>query len=361
MNRSAMSRRGFLGLGAGSLLGLAGCGVAGIGSGSGDTSLTMFHWAGDQATVPVRVGDEYAAAHGVKISYIEGTNAETFPKLVSSVQIDAGDPLLNLGFFNAQSFATGENSDLWLAVPDSVENLANVLPDYRIVSGHGAFMVMDAMGLIYNTEAFPTPPASWMQLFDSKYQGKVTTWDAPAFGLNGLPVIARIQGGDEGDFTLGMDEYAKAARRGQFSGFVASNDQLRKQLKAGEVVLAPGFQGVAQSWMDAGDPIGFAVPEEGVMAFPEGFQIIKGSTEGQVDAAAGLMDEIFDPANVSAYCAATATIPLVDGATLDKKYADLKSFQLETVTSSIQLDWATLVAATEDATTVWNDEVKSRM
>ncbi|MDR6320221.1 ABC transporter substrate-binding protein [Actinoplanes couchii] len=365
MNGRRVSRRNFLGLtaGIGTAIGLSACSAPGGGSGdgAGQTSLTMFHWAGAQGEVPKKIGDAYAAANNIKISYIEGTNADTFPKLVSSVQINAQNPLLNLGFFNGQSFANGETTNLWLPVPDSVANVAKVLPDYRIASGHGAYMVMDAMGLIYNKEAFPTPPTSWAQLFDAKYKGKVTTWDAPAFGVNALPVIAKLNGGSESNLQPGIDVFAAAAKAGQFNGFISSLDQLRQQLIAGEVVIAPGFQGVAEPWIKAGDPIGFAVPTEGVMAFPEGFQIVNGSTEAQVTASAALMNQMFDPGNVSAYCAATGTIPLVEGATLGADYADRPSFQLSTVEAAIKLDYPALVAATEAATKSWNDQVKANI
>lgn len=362
MSAHAIPRRGFLGLGAatGAAALLSACGAPG-GSSGGRTSLTMFHWAGAQGEVPRRVGDEYAAANDIDISYIEGTNADTFPRLVSSVQVSPDNPLLNLGFFNAQSFATGANSDLWLPVPESVTNTELVFEDYRVEDRLGAYMVMDAMGLIYSTEAFPEPPAGWMQLFDPEYAGKVTTWDAPAFGVNALPVISLLNGGSETDFGPGIDVFARAARDGQFNGFISSLDQLRQQLISGEVVLAPGFQGVAEPWIRDGDPIGFAIPEEGVMAFPEGFQIVAGSSDDQVRAAAGLMNEIFTPDNVSAYCEATGTIPLVEGAALGESYADRPGFQLETVEAAIQIDWSGLVASTEDATTAWNDEVKANI
>lgn len=363
MTGRAVSRRNFLGLiaAASTAAGLSACGAPGGSGSNGRTSLTMFHWAGAQGTVPKKVADAYAAANNVRISYLEGTNAETFPKLVSSVQIDATKPLLNLGFFNAQSFATGANNNLWLPVPDSVANVGKVLTKYRTADKLGAYLVMDAMGLVYSKKAFPTPPTSWEQLFDARYKGKVTTWDAPAFGVNGLPVIAKLNGGSETNLQPGIDLFAKAAAAGQFTGFISSVDQLRQQLNSGEVVIAPGFQGVAEPWIQAGDEIGFAVPTEGVMAFPEGFQIVKGSTDAQVTAAEALMNEMFSPENVSAYCAATGTIPLVDGATLGDAYRDRPSFQLETVEAAIQLDWKALVAGSEAATTAWNEQVKANI
>jgi putative spermidine/putrescine transport system substrate-binding protein len=363
MNNS-LTRRGFLrvtGL-AGTAAALAACGTPGSSAQSGGgTEITMFHWAGAQGEVPEKVGKAFAAANKVTVKYIEGTNADTFPKLVSSVQINAKKPLVNLGFFNAQSFAQGDTENLWLPVPDSVSAVDQVLPKYQVANRQGAFLVMDAMGLVYNKNAFPTPPTSWMDLFAAANRGKVTTWDAPAFGVNALPVIAKLNGGSESNLTPGIDVFADAAKAGQFRGFIASLDALRQQLNSGEVVIAPGFQGVAEPWIQAGDPIGFAVPSEGVMAFPEGFQIVKGSSDAQVDASAKLMDEMFSPANVSAYCNATGTLPLVKGATLDAKYADRPSFQLSIVEAAIQLDWAALVGSIPDATKAWNDQVKANI
>lgn len=364
MTTYPMSRRGFLrvaGVSAGAAAVLAACGTPERGSVSGGADITMFHWAGAQGTVPVRIGDAYAKAKGVKVNYIEGTNADTFPKLVSSVQINRSKPLLNLGFFNAQSFAQGNTQDLWLPVPASVTAVSGVLPKYQIADRKGAYLVMDAMGLVYNKNAFPTPPTSWMDLFAAAYRGKVTTWDAPAFSVNALPVIAKLNGGSESNLQPGIDVFAQAAKAKQFRGFISSVDQLRQQLNSGEVVIAPGFQGVAEPWIQAGDPIGFAVPNEGVMAFPEGFQIIKGSTDAQVSAAADLMNELFSPDNVSAYCNATGTLPLVQGAALDSRYSNRPSFQLSTVEQAIQLDWAQLANSVTAATKSWNDQVKANL
>jgi putative spermidine/putrescine transport system substrate-binding protein len=340
---------------------LSACGTPG-GSSGGRTELTMFEWAGAQGQVPKEVAQAFAKKNDVTIRYIEGTNADTFPKLVSSVQINPDKPLLNLGFFNAQSFAQGAGQKLWAPVSSSaVPNLAKVLPQYRQADGLGAYMIMDAMGILYNTKAFPTPPTSWTDLFDSRYRGKVTTWDAPSFSVNAVPVINKIEGGAENDLSKGIAAFSAAAKKGQFAGLIASIDQLRQQLVSGQVVIAPGFQGVAQPWIDAGDPIGFAVPSQGVMAFPEGFQLVKGSSDAQLKAAEQLMNEIIAPDAVSRYSAATATIPLIEGATLPARFRDKPSFQLKTVQEAIQLDWSALVGDVQKATDQWNRDVKAHL
>jgi putative spermidine/putrescine transport system substrate-binding protein len=360
------ARREFFGLGAaalgGSLL-IAACGSSGS-AGSGSTnnvSLTMFIWAQAQALEPRKVVAGFEQVNpGDKVSFIEGTNATTFPQLVASVQVNPNKPLLNLGFFNAQSFAQGES--MWSPVTTAeIPNLANVLPKYSNSSGLGAYMCMDALGLVYNKKVVPTPPTSWMDLFSPAYKGKVSVWDAPAFSTNALPVIAVLNGGSASNLDPGIKLYSQAAKNGQFLDLLTSLSQLQQQLNTGQTALTPGFQGIVEPWLEANANLGFVVPKEGVMAMPEGLQVVKGSSSAQIDVARKIMNAMFDPAAVSGYCADTATIPLVTGAQVPAKFRDRPSFQLSTVQSAIQIDWSGVAAVTDKYTTIWNNQVKANL
>ncbi|GHH71916.1 ABC transporter substrate-binding protein [Streptosporangium violaceochromogenes] len=365
---AVLSRRGLLRLagvaGAGVAgLAVAGCGASGSGGGAGGAKLTMFVWAAGQDRVPREVVAELAKTRSdLSVEFIVGTNAETYPKLVASTQIDPSRPLLNLGFFNPDAFAKGAKAGLWERVDETtVPNVAKVLPAYRTANGLGAYMVMDAMGILYNTKAFPKPPTSWRDLLDPKYRGKVAVWDAPSFALNGLTLLSKLSGGSEADMDPGLRLFAEAARAKHFRALYKSLDEQRKMLASGDIVLTLGFQGTARPWIDAGDPIGFAAPKEGVLAFPEGFQLVKGSGPEQLAAARAVMNAMFDPAAVARYAAGTGTIPLVQGAALDPKYASIPTYQLSTVESAIQLDWGALADATTKYTDAWNREVKAHL
>jgi putative spermidine/putrescine transport system substrate-binding protein len=361
---AGLARRDLLrlgGLAAGGSLLLAACGSNGGGGAGGQVALTMFIWSGDQATEPrAAVASFQKANPDVSVTFIEGTNATTFPQLVASVQADPNKPLLNLGFFNAQSFAQG--ASIWSQVTKAeVPNVAGILPQYQVSSGLGAYMVMDAMGIVYNKKLVKSEPTSWMDLFDSAYKGKVTTWDAPEFSVNALPVISIINGGSSSNLDPGIKVFSQAAKNGQFADLISSLSELQQQLTTGQVALAPGFQGVVEPWLESNPDLGFAVPKEGVMALPEGFQIVKGSTTAQVTAARKIMNQMLSPSVVSAYCAATATIPLVSGVELPAKFRDRPSFQLATVQKAIQLDWSALASVTQKYTTIWDDQVKGNL
>jgi putative spermidine/putrescine transport system substrate-binding protein len=361
---AGLARRDFLRLGGlavgGSVL-VAACASSGGSGSGGNVSLTMFIWSGDQATEPRKAVASFQKANpDVSVSFIEGTNGTTFPQLVASVQADPNKPLLNLGFFNAQSFAQG--ADIWSPITTAeVPNMANVLSQYKVSSGLGAYMVMDAMGIVYNKKLVKSEPTSWMDLFDSAYKGKVTTWDAPEFSVNALPVISILNGGSSSNLDPGIKIFSEAAKNGQFLNLITSLSQQEQELTTGQVALTPGFQGVVEPWLESNPDLGFAVPKEGVMALPEGFQIVKGSTGAQLTAARKIMNTMLSPSVVSAYCAATATIPLISGVELPAKFSDRPSFQLSTVQNAIQLDWDALASVTQKYTTIWDDEVKANL
>lgn len=353
-----MSGAGALGVGAAAFL--AACGRGSVNTDNGPVSVTAAYWPLSQAIVPKAVISDYLQSHpGVTIDAIEATNADTFPKLVSSVQLNPNSPLANIGMFNGQSLAQGIEKKLWqIPDPAAVPNLAKVFATHRRADGLAGDVVMDAMGLAYNTKALSTPPTSWYDLLDPKYRGKIVVGDAPAFSTNGVAVLNKLEGGTEDDLSKGLALFSEAAKSGQFLAYTTSNAQLRQMLQSGDAVIASGSQGLFVPWIEDGDPIDFVAPKEGLQAFPESFQLVAGSSDRQLAVVQDLMNLFYDPVNVSAYSAATAVIPLVEGAAVPDKYRDRHTFSLDAIESSITLDYGKLATASTAATTIWNRDVK---
>ncbi|SFU15598.1 extracellular solute-binding protein [Mesorhizobium sp. YR577] len=349
------------------LAGAAGLGLAAILPGrafaQGSTSVTQFIWTGAQEPVPRRIASEYMAANaGAKIEIISGTNGATYPKLAASRDIDPDAPLLNLGFFNLDATERGKLVDMWLPIdPATVPNVAGILPKYRQSGDLGAFFCMDAGGLVYNTSHFGTSaPDSWETLFDPALKGKVALFDGLWPG-NGLVVLAKLHGGSEDDIEPAMAIYEKAARDGQFHSLVTSNAQLQQLLVSGEVVLAPHFRGVAIPWAKDGAPVAYHAPKEGQVAFPEGFQLVKGTSEEQLKVCRELLNISLSPENVLDYCLTAQVIPLVDNIKLPDDVAADPAIQPEAIASAIQLDYAKIAANGPAWTDMWNKRVKANM
>lgn len=327
------------------------------------TSVTQFIWTGAQEPVPRRIAQQYTHNNPeVKINVIAGTNSETYPKLALSREIDPDSPLVNFGFFNLDASERGKRADLWLPIDEThVPAVAHILPEYRQQDGLGAIFCMDAGGLVYNTKAFGnTPPDSWEAIFDPAYKGKVALFDNFWAG-NGLVAIAKLNGGSEDDIEPAIALYEKAARDGQFHSLVTSNAQLQQLLVSGEVVLAPHFRGVAIPWAKAGAPIGYIAPKEGQVAFPEGFQLVNGSSEAQLKVARELINESLSAKNVLDYCLTASVIPLTDNVILPPEIAADPAISSEAISNAIRLDYSKIAANSAKWGALWNKRVKANI
>lgn len=358
--RSSISRRTML-------TGAAGLGLTAMMPGKlfaqDSTTVTQFIWTGAQEPVPRRIAAEYVKANaGVNIELIAGTNGATYPKLAASRDIDPNAPLVNIGFFNLDAAERGNLVDMWLPIDEAtVPNVAHILPQYRRKGDLGAIFCMDAGGLVYNTAHFgQSAPDSWDAIFDPALKGKIALFDGFWAG-NALVAIAKLHGGSEDDIEPAMALYEKAARDGQFHSLVTSNAQLQQLLVSGDVVLAPHFRGVALPWAKEGAPIGYAMPKEGQVAFPEGFQLVNGSSEEQLAVCRKLLDISLSPENVLDYCLTAQVIPLTDNVELPAEIASDPTIQPAAIENAIQLDYAKIAANGPKWADMWNKRVKANM
>src|SRR5437870_10286450 len=80
----------------------------------GPVKLSFFVYVGaNQGVVPREVVAEYTQANpNVTIELYEGTNAETYPKMVAARKTTPDQPIVNFGFVNADANAKGDVDDL---------------------------------------------------------------------------------------------------------------------------------------------------------------------------------------------------------------------------------------------------------
>ncbi len=324
--------------------------------------LSQFIWTGAQEVVPRRITAAYMQENpGVAVEIIAGTNTELYPRLKASLDIDASQPLVNFGFFNMDATARGRDAHVWQGLdPALVPNLANILDAYRQPGETGAFFCMDVCGLVYNKQKMPAPPTSWADLLDPKYRGRVALFDGFWVG-NGLVVTARLHGGGENDIEPGMALYEAAAKAGQFHSLVTSNAQLQQLLVSGDVWLAPHFRGVALPWAAAGAPIGYAVPQEGQVAFPEGQQLVRGGSAAQQRAAQGIINASLTTQAVLDYCATAQVLPLLKNVTLPPALANDPAVQPDAIAHAMQFDYGRIAANSAAWAAAWNRRVKANL
>jgi putative spermidine/putrescine transport system substrate-binding protein len=323
------------------------------------TRISQFIWTGAQEPVPRRLAEAYMKAHPeVSIELTAGTNAAMYPKIKASLDISADDPLVNFGFFNLDATAKGRAAKVFAPLDkELVPNVANILDAYRQPEDIGAFFCMDVCGLVYNTDKIKEPPNSWSDLFDPKYKGRVALFDYYWAG-NGLVALAKLNGGGEDNIEPGMKVYSDAAKAGQFHSLYTSNAQLQQLLVSGEVWIAPYFRGVALPWAASGAPIGYAVPEEGQVTFPEGFQLVRGGSAEQARISQDIINLSLTPETVLDYCKTAAVLPLMKNVTLPPDLAKDPAIQPEAMKAAINLDYAKMAANHTAWSDQWNKRIK---
>ena len=369
INRGELLRRaGGAGLALASASTLFGRVPAALAAVTDNVHVTEFCWVGSgQDITPFQVRDKYLKTHAnVSIDMLQGTNAETFPKIVTSVQVTPDNPLVNFGFFNVSALTQGRVLDIWAPFDQTkMSNLKRVLPKFRLPGDKGVYFASSPIGIMYNTAIFKQkgwkPPTSWKDLWNPKFKGRVAFWDAPSWSFNGLVPTARVYGGSEKNIEPGMKVYETAAKAGQIQSLYTSNNQGQQLLVSGDAWITPFFFGIMEPWVKQGAPLGYAVPKEGQVAFELGFAMVKGSSTAQQQVAMNVVDAMLLPRVVEEWCNYTYSVPLVRGVRFAPDRQKLPAYQKLNVQNQMQLDWTTIANNNTDWLQQWNSRVKANL
>jgi putative spermidine/putrescine transport system substrate-binding protein len=359
------SSLGLLAVGAGTLSALSSaCAPNIIGGGSSDeVNLTHFIWVGGgQGIVPREVVPAYEQARpNVHIELYEGTNAVTYPKMVAAKEADPNKPLINFGFYNVDATVKGTKDDMWVSLDESkIPNMKGIFPGFRRPENKGIGWGMSAIGLIYNTSMVKQPPTSWLDLLDPAYKGKVVGFDY-GFNLLLLP-IAYAMGGSAKNDEDAWKAIAKAAQDKQFLAFGGANEDVKNPIVRGDAWIAPWFSSQQRVWeKEEGAPVGYVVPKEGQEAFPLYFQIVKGSTQRQIDVASDIINQYLDPTTLGRYCDLTKSIPARGDVKLSEELQADPAFAPSAIEKAIQVDWDTAAERDAEWRRRWDREVKAVM
>ncbi|WP_417766665.1 ABC transporter substrate-binding protein [Stappia sp.] len=204
--------------------------------------------------------------HGVRIEYVAGTSTNNLARL----QAQRDNPEIDIAILDDGPMQ--QAVDLGLCSPvakapvlDDIYELAK-----RNGGGNSIGVGIVATGIAYNTAAFEKegwePPASWLDLGDSKFHGRLTV---PAitntYGLHTLISINAIQGGDLENSDPGFEFIAEKVAPNVRS-FETSSSKISELFQTGEVEIGVWGSGRVASLAATGFPIEMVWPREGAMA-----------------------------------------------------------------------------------------------
>lgn len=132
--------------------------------------------------------------------------------------------------------------------------------------GEGPVIQLAPIGLVYNTESGAPAPTSWLDLFDDAYAGHIALTDfSNTYGVLSMLRVADALGGGIDDTSKAIADLGALASSGD-AIVVPTSPDLQTAFAQRDTWLAPYAMDYASTLKDAGLPVEFIVPEEGVTA-----------------------------------------------------------------------------------------------
>ena len=228
--------------------------------------------------------------------------------------------------------------------PKDVPNLKDVYPYAISDKIVGVSIFTSAIGLGYRTDRGLTKPTSWKDLADPKLAGTRGSYLIPvnSLGQAHLMMLGKIYGKDFKDLDAAYKalEQLKPIKLYDFTG------QMEKALLSGEVSVGVIHDSGVLRYEGTGQPVDFAIPNEGVIALEQVLNVTPGSKVKEL--AYAYIDYMLRPDVQKKLAEAVWYSPANTKVKLDPKY-DEKLFNTpEKVAKLIQMDWEWYNAKKDD-------------
>jgi putative spermidine/putrescine transport system substrate-binding protein len=227
---------------------------------------------------------------------------------------------------------------------------ATIPPRSGLQAWYGSLMML-VWGLTYNTKE-AAKPASWQDMWNPKYRGRV---GVPAYGWYGmmfLHQINRMLGGTEHDVSRGLEAMADLVKKNE-AVMLENADQTVTAFQREEIVIGPFFNGRTLGLQEKGVPVDIVyVPQSTTLG--AGFVILK--TTKFPEMANALVNASFTP-EYQLIMSRRLRYPPSNKTTVlppDMAAISISEKQLE---NTVRLDWVTINAGRGENLERWNKQV----
>ncbi len=194
------------------------------------------------------------------------SNAVADPRMLAQ----RANPVIGGGMFNDLFSMRGQGDNLWAPFnPEFVPNAARVPKALLLPGGLGITVHQTPFGIMYNPDRVEAP-TSWTDLWDPKYRGRVSMWDA-YFDAYAMAAIATGKGPS-------VEEGIKAwaPHKQNVGAWVNSPITEEDLVHRGEVWLAPHWGAWVEQAKAQGKRVAFAIPKEGATLWSNQIQCAVG-------------------------------------------------------------------------------------
>ncbi len=274
---------------------------------------------------------------------------------VANIRAGGGDAPYSI-FMGNENIATLLRSEGFFEPLDAskLPNLANVYDNFKNPGLNGVRGIISPIGLGYRTDLVKTPPKSWDDLWSNpEFKGKIGLYQiGNTAAVLFLLLTAKLYGGSEDKIDVAFDKIKQLLPFEQvsWSGAAAAS------LVRGDSIVAPVDWGEVIALRKKGAPVDMVVPEEGVVAFEQSFNLVK--TGPAKDEAHAYLNYILDPKVQAQYSGALYTSPCNTETTLPDDLAAEIPILGDKMKSIISFDWDAYLPKIPEVTDRWNKEMQ---
>lgn len=218
------------------------------------------------------VAEPFEAETGIEVVLDTGTNAGRLTKLRINEETPDTDVVLISDYY-AQ---IGKDMGLFAPVDrEDVPNLDAIQPWAVDPDGYGPAYTFQLLGLMYRTDLVEEAPDSWDDLWAKPEGGYVLPDISVSAGPMFVLAAGEHFGSGHSDPDAGFE--AMAGIGPDALQFYTGSTEVTSLLERGEIAMAPGLDNFAMGSVEAGQPIGFAVPDQGRVMTANTVQVVDGA------------------------------------------------------------------------------------
>ena len=289
----------------------------------------------------------------VKVTYFASPSSSA---MLGNLRSQASDVQTDVVIFDVSTSLIGDKEGLLAPLStEDVPNLADLVPQAIVKEGYGPAVTFDNLVVLYNTEAFPTPPTSLSVLWDKAYAGKMAITAMPSILGSGLMVMTSAMLGE--DYTQSIEK--AAAKLAEMAPGVQTFDPKPDAYTLvinGTDVLGTGWNARGQYYADeSGGKLGVMLPAEGSILQINTINLVEGSKNA--DAAKAFINYALSPEAQAAFTEAMFYAPVNAKAEVSAEAtARTVAGQLDKM---LPLDWGWAATKSEEWNQIWKRQIIS--
>ena len=253
--------------------------------------LVMVGYGNEQDQPLIKAGEELGRRHpGVTLRVIGGLSAEA----LAQIKAARGNSPYDLAVMGTPAIVNALAEDVLVPLDMSkIPNSANIDPLFLPYGlDVGCPIVFEGIGIAYNKDTVPNPPATWADLWKPEFRGRVGMCRPQSnLGLGVLAATSEAFGKPQDDMQFALEKWK------ELDPLVGRSPPLLQQMiERGEVDLAPLWHVNTALAAAAGLPVGYVkIAGPGPLMLPTNIVHFVNTAEGTGDLVHEFADILLQP------------------------------------------------------------------